>query len=163
MWKILGKQGRKERINRKEKKEQIFNNKNYQHIFFSKMPNNYWIQSEPKMIDRVKDDYFHFLREGVFISLIYFRSVLAFEVGKNIVVTVLSTKKWNIDHRYYYHNHKEFFPFNIININLYKWSKTLISDILVFWQGIFLENDFWTPPPPINFVHGFDRKCLNLT
>ena len=45
------------------------------------------------MIDRVKDDYFHFLREGVFISLIYFRSVLAFEVGKNIVVTVLSTKK----------------------------------------------------------------------
>ena len=20
--------------------------------------------------------------------------------------------------------------------------------------GIFLENDFWTPPPPINFVHG---------
>ena len=28
--------------------------------------------------------------------------------------------------------------------------------------GIFLENDFWTPPP-INFVHGSDRKCLDLT
>jgi len=23
--------------------------------------------------------------------------------------------------------------------------------------GNFLENDFWTPPPPINFVH--DLKC----
>ena len=32
--------------------------------------------------------------------------------------------------------------------------------------GIFRENDFWTPPvppPPINFVHRSDRKCLNLT
>ena len=33
-------------------------------------------------------------------------------------------------------------------------------------SGIFLENDFWTPPqapPPINVVHGSYRKCLNLT
>ena len=31
-------------------------------------------------------------------------------------------------------------------------------------MGIFLENDFWTPPcppPPNNFVHGSDWKCLN--
>ena len=31
--------------------------------------------------------------------------------------------------------------------------------------GIFLENDFWTPPrappPPINFVHGSDRKLVS--
>ena len=33
----------------------------------------------------------------------------------------------------------------------------------VLRKGIFLENDFWTPPPLINFVHGSDRKCLNLT
>ena len=33
-----------------------------------------------------------------------------------------------------------------------------------FWTpfGIFLVYDFWTPPP-INFVHGSDRKCLNLS
>ena len=30
-------------------------------------------------------------------------------------------------------------------------------------RGIFLENDFWTPPLPINFVHEWDRKFLNLT
>ena len=35
--------------------------------------------------------------------------------------------------------------------------------INVHYLGIFLENDFWTPPPPINFVHGSDRKFLNLT
>ena len=32
--------------------------------------------------------------------------------------------------------------------------------------GSVLVNDFWTPPTPppaINFVHGSDRKCLNLT
>ena len=43
----------------------------------------------------------------------------------------------------------------------------LINDfnILEDIMGIFLENNFWTPPPPpINFVHGSYRKCqLNLT
>ena len=29
--------------------------------------------------------------------------------------------------------------------------------------GNFLENYFWPPPPPINFVHGSYRKCLNFT
>ena len=29
--------------------------------------------------------------------------------------------------------------------------------------GYIHMNDFWTPPPPINFVHGSDKKCLNLT
>ena len=30
--------------------------------------------------------------------------------------------------------------------------------------GIFLMNDFWTPPPPINFVHGsymFDMDIID--
>ena len=31
------------------------------------------------------------------------------------------------------------------------------------YTGNFLVYDFWTPPPPINFVHGCDRKFLNLT
>ena len=29
--------------------------------------------------------------------------------------------------------------------------------------GNFLVFDFWTPHPPINFVHGSDKKCLNLS
>ena len=30
--------------------------------------------------------------------------------------------------------------------------------------GIFLVYDFWTPPPPINFVHVSDKSVLtNLT
>ena len=43
---------------------------------------------------------------------------------------------------------------------------SFILDVVFFRNfdvGIFLENDFWTPPPPINFVHGSYRKCLNLT
>ena len=28
--------------------------------------------------------------------------------------------------------------------------------------SIFLENDFRTPPLPINYVYGSYRKCLNL-
>ena len=28
--------------------------------------------------------------------------------------------------------------------------------------GIFLENDFLTPPPPINFVHGSYRLCYDM-
>ena len=30
--------------------------------------------------------------------------------------------------------------------------------------GIFLMNDFWTPPPPINFIHGsymFDMDIID--
>ena len=30
-------------------------------------------------------------------------------------------------------------------------------------QGIFLENDFWTPPPPSsNFVHGSYMLDMNM-
>ena len=26
----------------------------------------------------------------------------------------------------------------------------------------FLENDFWTPPPPINFVHGSHKYHIDI-
>ena len=79
--------------NREEKKELTGRKRRNKSLTIRFINIFFFENSEPNMIDRVKDDYFHFLREGVFISLIYFRSVLAFEVGKNIVVTVLSTKK----------------------------------------------------------------------
>ena len=41
----------------------------------------------------------------------------------------------------------------------------IISSVLNL--GNFLVYDFWSPPeppsPPINFVHGYDKKFLNLT
>ena len=50
--------------------------------------------------------------------------------------------------------------FSSIRVKVYK-------RVLSRLAGNFLVYDFWTPPaplpPPINFVHGSDKKCLNLS
>ena len=42
------------------------------------------------------------------------------------------------------------------------WDEKFFSSFISLF-GNFLVYDFWTPPPPINFVHGCDRKFPNLT
>ena len=47
------------------------------------------------------------------------------------------------------------------NENLKKNPNNVNVEICI--MGSVLVYDFWTPPPPINFVHGSDKKFLNLT
>ena len=42
----------------------------------------------------------------------------------------------------------------------FNWIFIIITDKIVFF-GNFLGNDFWTPPPPINFVHASYNKHMD--
>ena len=50
-----------------------------------------------------------------------------------------------------FHTYKDY-SCSFSNISLYQ-GRTGGGDWNPFF-GNFLENDFWIPPPPINFVHG---------